>query len=586
MLEIFDIPNLKIAWERCLRDSNRDVKDYAGIDLFGFSLEENLTHLSEMLVSGKYVPSRPAKFYEPKATGTQRSKTILCIEDAIVYQCIIDTIATRAYEESNQFESFVFGSVLHHEVSMGTALLSLENPKYFFFEFWMEKWTKFADSVNNEVEDRSVAYKLETDITGFFDCIPHSKLLRLIFDKYNLNKNVLDLLNQCLNRWSGTADSTTPGVGIPQGPQTSFFLANLYLTEIDSKLVNKGLSYYRYMDDMRIYSSSKDELIEVLVIIDKDLKSNGLSINSKKTLIEALGEDREEEKIDIADILDYLNLSNVLKYTLEDGGDKGRPEKRATPRSASKSQLDRDDLGEQFGSSSGPAGQVTKEFNFKNVEEANQYLEKELKLFDKEINLRIEYGEDEVGFKNPELIDEDPRKAQKEWLKIGYEYRSLLNLSDSLELGYEADEKYIKVWFLAAMKFIAKANQFNWILSRYAETKENKQLLFEHIERSKLYEWVQHHFIITLAISQKLNTEELRRCFKKMKSCDSFYVQLAYYYLLILQVNESHQLYATINNSIRQEKDLFLKSTLLYYIDKKNQGQLSKYDIAKTIGLI
>ena len=100
MEEYFDIPNLKLAWERCLRDTNRDVKDYAGIDLFGFCIEENLMNLSKVILKGDYKPSRPAKFYEPKPTGTQRSKTILCIEDAIVYQCIIDTIATRAYQDT------------------------------------------------------------------------------------------------------------------------------------------------------------------------------------------------------------------------------------------------------------------------------------------------------------------------------------------------------------------------------------------------------------------------------------------------------------------------------------------------------
>lgn len=586
MKEYFDVQNLKIAWERCCRDTNRDVKDYAGIDLFGFSIEENLKNLSDILLSGEYKPSRPAKFYEPKSTGTQRTKTILCIEDAIVYQCITDKIATLAYEESNQYESFVFGSVLHPEVALGSSILKSDNPQFYFFEFWMEKWTKFADSVNNEVEDRSVSYKLETDITGFFDCIPHSKLLQLIFKKYSIDKKVVNLLNTCLNRWSGTADSTTPGVGIPQGPQASFFLANLYLTEIDSILVNKGLSYYRYMDDIRIYSSSKDELLEVLVLIDKYLKSNGLSINSKKTLIEVLSEDRDEEKIDVKDILEYLNISTVLKDLFIVEADENQLKTPLKKTNLKKSEVDLHDLGEQFGSSSSQIGQQTKEFNFKNEKEAKNYLKEELKAFDKEINTRIKIKNTVVQFKNPKQVHENPRKAQKEWLKLGYEYRSLLNLSDSLDLGYKADEKYFSVWLFISMSFIAKANQFNWILTRYPASSENKKTLFDHVEQSKLYEWVQHQFITTLAISQKLSNEELRRCFKKMKNSESFYVKLAYYNLLIHQVDESHQLYATINNSITQEKDLFLKSTLLHYIDKKNQGQLSKHDIAKTIGLL
>ena len=89
-----------------------------------------------------------------------------------------------------------------------------------------------------------------TTIKGYFNAKINSsfaKLLsnnefELIFKKYSIDKKVVNLLNTCLNRWSGTADSTTPGVGIPQGPQASFFLANLYLTEIDSILVNKDNS--------------------------------------------------------------------------------------------------------------------------------------------------------------------------------------------------------------------------------------------------------------------------------------------------------------------------------------------------------
>lgn len=586
MKEYFDISNLKLAWNRCLWDTNSEVKDYAGIDLFGFSLEENLMNLSESLLSGDYKPSRPAKFYEPKSTGTQRTKTILCIEDAIVYQCIIDTLATLAYEESNQYESFVFGSILHSEVARGTSILKSDNPKFYFFEFWMEKWTKFADLVNNEIEDDSNKFKLETDITGFFDCIPHSKLLQLIYNKYDIDKGVVDLLHKCLNRWSGTADSTTPGVGIPQGPQASFFLGNLYLAELDSILMNKGLSYFRYMDDIRIFSDKKVEIEEVLVLIDKKLKSHGLCINSKKTLIEDLSDDREKEKIEVLDILEYLNHSTLLEGLFTDKKDGNESKNQEEKSISKKNEVDLYDLGEQFGSSSFEIAQQTKEFNFKNKKEAQKYLEKELKAFDKEINARLIITNGGVQFKNPEKVLEDSKKAQKEWLKIGYEYRSLLNLSDSLGLGYKADQKYFSVWLFIAINFIPKANQFNWILTRYTASSINKKILFEHIEKSELYEWAQHQFITTLAISQKLNTEELRRCFKKMKSSESYYVKLAYYNLLILQVNESHQLYATIINNIIQEKDLFLKSTLLYYIDKKNQGQLSKYDIAKTIGLL
>ena len=569
----FDIPNLKIAWERTKRDSNRDVKDYAGIELFEANFENNLIYLSELLISGEYKPSRPAKFYEPKATGTQRAKTILCIEDAIVYQCICDTIAYRSYESTLKYENFVFGSVLNEEVKLGLNLLNIENPRFFFFELWMEKWNQFAESVNAEVEDRSVTYKLETDITGFFDCIPHSKLLQLLYKKFEIAPDVLDLFSECLNTWSGTAESATPGVGIPQGPQASFFLANVYLGDIDEKMVNRGLSYYRYMDDFRIYSSSEVELIEILVEIDKFLKSNGLSINSKKTLIEKLDEDREKEKIDNTDFLAYLAIA--FEEEIKDQVDK-----------VEYNSIDQIDLTEQFGSPSQGDSYFTKDFEFSSDEEAKEYIDKELNQLDEFIWSKIKKVGDSVAFIDEDNIKNDFRKNQKDWLKIGFEYRSLLSLSDSLGLNYSPNNEYLEVWFLLARKFFSKANQFNWILAKYESSLSLKQKLLQHIEKFYLYEWIQHQFIVTLAISQELTTEELRNCFKKLKSTDSLYVKLAYYRLLILQVDQNHQLYSTVKHSIELEKNTFLKTTLLHYYHKKNLGQLSKYDIAKTIGIL
>ena len=569
----FDIPNLTVAWERTIRDSNRDVKDYAGIELFESNIDNNLRYLSELLIAGEYKPSRPAKFYEPKATGTQRAKTILCIEDAIVYQCICDTIAYRAYETTEKYENFVFGSVLNEEVKLGVDLLNIENPRFYFFELWMSKWNQFAESVNAEVEDRSMTYKLETDITGFFDCIPHSKLLQLLYKKYDIDPAVLDLFSECLNTWSGTSESATPGVGIPQGPQASFFIANVYLGDIDEKMVSRGLSYYRYMDDFRIYSSNEDELIEVLVEIDKFLKSNGLSINSKKTLIEKLDEDREKEKIDNADIMAYLAIA--FEEEVEPKIDKTESDS-----------IDQIDLTEQFGGASQGDFYFTRDFEFSSDEEAKEYLEKEFDVLDKFIWSKIKKVGDSVEFIDEESITKDLRKHQKDWLKIGFEYRSLLTLSESLEFDYKPNPAYIDVWFLLSRKFIAKANQFNWILAKYEANSSLKDKLLQHIEKFRLYEWIQHQFIVTLAISQELTTEELRNCFKKLKATESLYVKLAYYRLLILQVEPNHQLYSTVKHSIELEKNTFLKTTLLHYYHKKNLGQLSKYDIAKTIGLL
>jgi hypothetical protein len=73
-----------------------------------------------------------------------------------------------------------------------------------------------------------------------------------------LKQEILDdLLNDCLNIYSGTKESVTPGVGIPQGPAASFFFANVFLTDLDYEISQKGYTYYRYMDDE--YESMKNQ---------------------------------------------------------------------------------------------------------------------------------------------------------------------------------------------------------------------------------------------------------------------------------------------------------------------------------------
>ena len=140
----------------------------------------------------------------------------------------------------------------------------------------------------NESIDLGLKFVLETDITGFFDSIPHYNLLSVLSDEYKAETNVLDLIGDCLNIWSGTNDGLTPGVGIPQSTEASAFFANIILHNLDNILIETALPYFRYMDDIRIFGDTQEELRELLREIDNYLKRNALSLNSKKTLIEEI----------------------------------------------------------------------------------------------------------------------------------------------------------------------------------------------------------------------------------------------------------------------------------------------------------
>src|SRR5690606_5594417 len=110
-------------------------------------------------------------------------------------------------------------------------------------------------------------------------------------NNYNVEGELLELLSKCLETW--TADSNHKSFkskhGIPQGPISSPFLADLYLFHIDREVKRTAkkldFKYLRYVDDIRILT--KDELtsrklMATLDIISRDL---GLITQVSKILI-------------------------------------------------------------------------------------------------------------------------------------------------------------------------------------------------------------------------------------------------------------------------------------------------------------
>ncbi len=295
--DCFSKEAMLLSWERVLSSVGDDARDFFGISVFKENLDESLDKVIESITSSLYNPKRPFKYFEPKSTGTQRTKTVLGIEDALVYQAIANHIAELYYPLLLETNQSVFGSILNKDVSKGIKLLSEDPDDYYFFESYVEPYNKFIGSINETVLSGNVTHILETDITGFFDTIPHSIII-IELQKKGIHEQILELLSKCLNIWSGTRDSLTIGVGIPQGPAASFLIANIILDSMDRLAIKSALHYFRFMDDIRVYGKSRKELIHCLSVIDRHLKAKSLCLNTHKTSVEEINRNNSvEEKI-------------------------------------------------------------------------------------------------------------------------------------------------------------------------------------------------------------------------------------------------------------------------------------------------
>lgn len=559
----FSPDNLKLAHYRVICWPERLVKDRFGIHAFGANLEGNLKKLSEKIISGNYKPQKGFKYYEPKSSGTQRTKTLLFIEDALVYQAIANTIAQKVYPILSENENFVYGSVLMPDVQQGTELLKIQNPNFFFFKFWKSLYNKFKDSVIKAIEEDKATYKFETDITGFFDSIPHYNLLLTLSNDFGVEDEILDILSECFNAWSGTKESSTPGVGIPQGPQPSFFFANLLLHPLDKQVISEAFKYYRYMDDIHIYGYSEEELLDVLVKIDNYLKGHGLSINSKKTRIQKIDPTKEDETV-----------KSLKRFAIMGDEYDGEQADINLPGITIVSDLSKN-LSSLFDQTNEPIDE-TKPETISDPAEVIAFWEKEIKTVEKELPALFKTGE------ILELKDEE-KTDDIDFIRYSAKYGIALRSLKEYKV-IEGNPALLKYWLFALRKYFWRSGNYVITLQYYRNNSQLKENLFELYRFGKNYECYRYHLITCLTYNFSHNDKELRDFFKLLKDEPSDLVKYGIYSLMI-KASKDQQLLSTLKANLSKEKNEYLKLIVLDYWKQDVNRIDTMQDLIKSVGL-
>jgi len=153
---------------------------------------------------------------------------------------------------------------------------------------WFQNWILFDQATQSA--SREFEYVAVTDITAFFENIS----LRILFDRMRElgpdYRDLLDRLRTLLDYWDWVASAEkTTGKGLPQGNDVSSFLLNIYLRDLDQAMLgvvdNDTNKYYRYMDDIRLYTSNESEARHALVELEHTLRTLGLNVQTAKTEI-------------------------------------------------------------------------------------------------------------------------------------------------------------------------------------------------------------------------------------------------------------------------------------------------------------
>ena len=127
---------------------------------------------------------------------------------------------------------------------------------------------------------------VEVDIRGYFDTIPHERLMALVCERL-ADGRVLDLLGKFLKQgvMEGCTGWEEAGQGTPQGGVISPLLANVYLDPLDWLMSGSGFEMVRYADDMVVMCRSREEAVAALAKLRDWMAQAGLALHPDKTRV-------------------------------------------------------------------------------------------------------------------------------------------------------------------------------------------------------------------------------------------------------------------------------------------------------------
>lgn len=265
------IPNLKLAWRRINTGRNLQYKRFfrEAFLVYEAGLDESLKDLKTRLEAGAWKPSHAHRVYLPKPSGLQRPLSFLELEDQIILQAIANQFANRLRKRRKKLEGdSVFSNVLLDDSS-----------SIFFTKPWQEHYRAFQ-SACERLFVSGYRWVGHFDLAAYYDTISHDLLISSAYP--SIEPRAENFIKECLQTWSADSIRAMTGHGIPQGPVASDFLADGFFLPIDQSLKAMSGQCIRYVDDIRIFGTTQNEVRQVALQLEQECRHRGLIPQSAK----------------------------------------------------------------------------------------------------------------------------------------------------------------------------------------------------------------------------------------------------------------------------------------------------------------
>ena len=252
--DVFQSDNLELAMEDILSRPNSCGTDGIYIVDFPEYWRVNQAEIIDAVMNANYYPG-PVKMTQiVNKKGKRRMVATMDTVDRFISRAIIQVL-DREIEPRLADVCFAYRKGKSTSDAANLAATYMESGK-----FWVA----------------------EIDIESFFDSIPKDGMFKRVSELIS-DDSLLQLIERYIYQEVESDGAVfQPKTGIVQGSPLSPAFSNLYLSEMDWKLLDRGMSFYRYGDDINVYAESFDLANEAMLYVKELLNQLGLAVNIEK----------------------------------------------------------------------------------------------------------------------------------------------------------------------------------------------------------------------------------------------------------------------------------------------------------------